>query len=232
MMFREGQLKVFIGLFIAICLISTCSFIEVLELKKALAISESKGLSDDFKYLKDFSDRNVEVFSVVTSVFATVIVLIVGWGFRDDYNRKISLIEDAVNTFTSDQTRQNILHTNQIKNALNVTGKKFGDVFNMLANSTYNTDNELSIFLRLSAIQQWFLGYKDGYISENEVNSISEGPLNEIIQDIGQGVITNRSINLYNEDILESLMVNSPRKIRLLTNSACSEYKKAIDALS
>jgi len=155
-------------IFIAICvgILAMYGFIlyEVNEIKDYLKIHEGIEIGEEFRYLKDFSDRNVDIFIWYSTLLFAVVAVFVGLIFRYEFNREMKVINSKFTSFTEKQIKRNNNHESEFNFLKNDNYVLMADSWNQLSYvQSQNNEYGYAVYLGLISLKNMFLASNAGH---------------------------------------------------------------------
>ena len=183
-------ITLFIIIVLAILAIYCFTLYEVQEIKNYLEVGQGVKPSDEFRFLKDFTDRNVKVYGIVTTTIVTCTVFGTGLIFYFINEGKVSAIRSALSdhiNHTNSVNETTITQNQKTLQEINLnTANSFAAIADVLGNMPENLDLEHSIYIRTYAIYHYLksvenIPNKDDKISQWESVPIQ---LDNLIEDL------------------------------------------------
>ena len=203
-------------------------FYELIEFKKAVLVNATNEFSDDFKFMKNFADRNIEVYTLVSSVLVGVVTFVIGFGFKFDFDRRIKGLTAQFESLKHDHEGAKRIHNGKIESLINTTNKKFADIFDHLSDSIAVTDLDLSVYLKIVALNHFFELFQKGVMQEEGFVESMNLRIQDLLNDAT--LISARSVNLQNVELLDSLIVICPPELRLVVSKFVMAYHRKIES--
>jgi len=202
----------FIVIMLAILTIYCFTLNEVHEIKNILEISKGTKPFDEFRYLKDFTDRNVKVYGIVTTVVVSMSVFGAGLFFKIMYEDRITSLRSLVDANlkqTANINKNHIRENQKTLQEINLnTANSFAAIADVLRNNPEQIDLEHSIYIRTYAIYHYLKSIEHLSDKESKTSEWKSVPeqLSNLVED------------LKNIETIESLKIPDDIKTYLMNN--------------
>ena len=199
---------------------------EVYEIKETLKIDEGISISQEFKFLKDFNDRNIEVYTLVSTLIVGAISLIIGFGFKFNFERKVESIESSFATLSQQRVMDKERWDHDREMFYSEMYSEMSKAFVGISNAAIgNTD--VVVFNRMVSVI--FASKACMHLKEPSIliDSI-ESRLDNLLKYINIESLGRESVIMYREDITNTIIEVIPKKLRPLAMKLCVAYEDVI----
>ena len=221
---------IFSVIVIALMTINGYVFYELIEFKKAVLVNATNEFSDDFKFMKNFADRNIEVYTLVSSVLVGVVTFVIGFGFKFDFDRRIKGLTAQFESLKHDHERSELIHQEKLNSFFPLINNRFGDVFSHLSSTMESQDFDVSVYLRINALVHWFEMYRNDSTPNEDLMSVS----NSLLLNLAKRTVelSKRSLDVRDDGLLDRLISTSPKAVKQNAIMFVGAYLSRLNELS
>ena len=152
----------------------------VTEIENFLKIHEGVNVTDEFKFMVDFADRNIEIFIWYSTLLFTVVTILVGLAFKYQFNREVGIVNNKFTSFSKEQIERNDDMAHKVKVLSMNLSLESG--YNLITFSKVIEHENIaeSVYMKFKSLEAYLRSIESGMRSTDGFNLQMKNIINEI----------------------------------------------------